>query len=677
MWRRVARGSLCLVKTCVRRSYTTRGAFYLRTHVRNRAQYMRKAYPIIPLSSFASQRDYTASAGNDDANNKKSATPKGQGNLLSDDQIPKSLAVLRTFWGYLWPKDDFKTRSRVAIALALMLGSKALNVQVPFFFKYAVDALNVPVTTETAITAIPVALLLGYGIARAGATFCTEMRNLVFANVANTAIRTVARKTFLHLLNLDLNFHLSRQTGGLARAIDRGTRGINFVLNAMVFNVVPTVLEISFVSGILWWRCGTSYAYVTLATILAYTVFTLSVTQWRTKFRKQMNAMESEAASKAVDSLINYETVKYFGNEEIEADRYNHYYSKYNESLLKTQRSLALLNFGQNVIFTTALTGMMAMAASGVVQGNMTIGDLVMVNGLLFQLSLPLNFLGSVYRELRQSLIDMETMFGLMGLQSAVKDKSPDAPPLQYSGGKIEFKDVTYGYNSGQQILRNCSFSIDAGQNVALVGSTGSGKSTIFRLLFRFYDTEQGQVLVDDQDIREVSMDSLRSSIGVIPQDTVMFNDTIYYNIAYGRPGCSAEDVHQAAKAAMIEDSIVNMQKGYDTVVGERGLKLSGGEKQRLSIARAMLKNPRILLCDEATSAIDSHTEKGVMQALKQASKGKTTLSIAHRLSTIVDADKILVMADGKVAEEGTHDELVRRNGIYADMWSKQQSIST
>lgn len=577
-------------------------------------------------------------------------------------------AIMKSLSGYLWPKDNPAIKRRVLVAVALLVGSKILNVQVPFLFKEAVDLLNA--TTEN-VALVPIAILLAYGAARVGAAGFTELRNVVFSKVAQSSIRQVACNTFLHLLSLDLRFHLSRQTGGLARAIDRGTRGINFVLTSMVFNILPTILEIGLVCSILTYQYGAQFAALTAGTIGVYTAYTFGVTQWRTKFRKEMNAMESEASSKAIDSLINYETVKYFNNEKMEAERYDKYFAKYSAASLKTNSSLGMLNFGQNFIFSAAITTAMILTAQGISAGSYTIGDLVMVNGLLFQLSLPLNFLGTVYRELRQSFTDMETMFGLLSLNTDVKNE-PGATDLRVSKGEISFEGVGFGYTPERTILSGATFNVPPGSKVAFVGTTGSGKSTIFRLLFRFYDPEQGRVLIDGQDIRHVTLESLRQAIAVIPQDTVLFNDTIFYNIAYGRPTATREEVLEAARLARIDDAIRQMPMGYETVVGERGLKLSGGEKQRIAIARALLKDAPILLCDEATSSIDTATEREVQQSLAQLTRGKTTLIIAHRLSTVVDADVVMVMKGGNVVESGSHHQLIARNGLYAAMWRHQ-----
>ncbi|XP_043211664.1 iron-sulfur clusters transporter ABCB7, mitochondrial-like isoform X2 [Amphibalanus amphitrite] len=592
-----------------------------------------------------------------------------------------SSQMVKTMLGYVWPKDDKESRRRVVAAVGLLAGAKLLNVQVPFIFKSLVDYLNThtgemltlaePVST---VTTYATALVIGYGLARAGAAAGNELRNAVFATVAQRSIRKVAKNVFLHLHELDLSFHLSRQTGALSKAIDRGSRGINFALSALVFNVVPTIFEVSLVSGILWYSCGPAFAGVTLSCIAAYTALTLGITQWRTKFRVQMNKADNEAGNKAVDSLINYETVKYFNNEKYEADQYDAVLAKYEHASLKTTTSLALLNFSQNAIFSTALAAIMVLASREIVNGNMSVGDLVMVNGLLFQLSIPLNFLGSVYREIRQALIDMKAMFTLLNVQPKVQNKL-QAPALSVTPetASIAFDNVSFRYLNDQSILRDLSFTVEPGHKVALVGGSGSGKSTVIRLLYRFFEPCSGSISINGQNIQDVDLESLRKSIAVVPQDSVLFHDTIYHNLAYGDLSRPKEDVYEAAKMADLHDSILNWPNGYDTQVGERGLKLSGGEKQRVAIARAILKDSPILIFDEATSSLDSITEGNIMDALRRATKGRTSICIAHRLSTVLDADQILVLGEGRVVERGTHSELLRNpDGLYTRLWQSQ-----
>ncbi|CAG9767924.1 unnamed protein product [Ceutorhynchus assimilis] len=608
--------------------------------------------------------------------------------VLSRDAIPlegsKPVTGTQMITGmlqYIWPKDNKEIRDRVKLAVSLLIGAKLMNVCVPFIFKYSIDYLNVqsgsvlnldsaPETVATVATS----LLLGYGIARASALGFNELRNAVFAKVAQHSIRKIAKNVFLHLHNLDLSFHLSRQTGALSKTIDRGSRGINFVLTAMVFNVVPTIFELALVSSILGIQCGAAFAGISMGCVGVYAAFTLAVTQWRTKFRIFMNKAENEAGNKAIDSLINYETVKYFNNEKYEADRYDFALKQYQDASLKTSTSLAMLNFGQNAIFSAALSAIMILAARDILQGNLTVGDLVMVNGLLFQLSIPLGFLGSVYREVRQALIDMQTMFTLMAKDPLIKSK-PQAPYLHVDtkSTPIIFDNVSFDYGPGKEILNKLNLTIEPGKKIAVVGGSGSGKTTLVRLLYRFFEPAQGRILIGNLDIRDVDLDSLRRSISIVPQDSVLFHDTIMHNLRYGDLNASEEKVIEAAKMAEIHDSIVRWPKGYQTQVGERGLKLSGGEKQRVAIARAILKNSPILVFDEATSSLDSITEHNILKALRNATKNRTSIVIAHRLSTIMDADEIFVLERGSVSERGTHMELMQNvNSLYYKLWTTQ-----
>lgn len=598
--------------------------------------------------------------------------------LVLDDKTNKEQrkadwAIIKEMSQYLWPKDNLGTRLRVGLSLALLVGAKVLNVQVPFYFKSIVDAMNVDFAAlGGTATTVAGSMILAYGLTRIGATVFQEVRNAVFASVAQKAIRSVARNVFDHLLRLDLNFHLSKQTGGLTRAIDRGTKGISFLLTSMVFHIFPTVLEISMVCGILTYQYGAKFAAITALTMVGYSAFTISTTAWRTKFRRAANAADNKGSTVAVDSLINYEAVKYFNNEKYEVGRYDQALKAYEKSSIKVATSLAFLNSGQNLIFSSALTAMMYLAADGVATGNLTVGDLVMVNQLVFQLSVPLNFLGSVYRELRQSLLDMETLFNLQKVNVAITEP-PNAKPLQLTkGGEITFENVTFGYHPDRPILKNLSMTIPAGKKIAIVGPSGCGKSTVLRLLFRFYDVQEGRILIDGQDIRNVSLESLRKAIGVVPQDTPLFNDSIGHNIRYGNLEASDEKVKEAAQRAKIHSIITSLPDGYNTMVGERGMMISGGEKQRLAVSRLILKDPPLLFFDEATSALDTHTEQALMQNINSIlkEKSRTSVFVAHRLRTIFDSDKIIVLKEGSVAESGTHRELIDTGGVYSELWS-------
>ncbi len=580
--------------------------------------------------------------------------------------------TIRTLLPYLWPRGEWTMRARVILALACLVTAKLATVMVPVLYKEAVDLIS----TEGAflVTAL-IGILIGYGISRVAQQGFAELRDFFFARVGQRAIRTVGLKTFRHLHSLSMRFHLDRQTGGLSRAIERGVKGIEFLLTFMLFNIVPTLLEIIMVCGILWAVFDVWYALVTLVTVSLYVAFTFSVTEWRMKFRRQMNEMDSKANTRAIDSLLNYETVKYFGNEEHEANRFDRSLRRYEDAAVRSKTTLALVNIGQGFIIAVGLTLVMTMAGFDIQSGAMTVGGFVMVNTYLMQLYQPLNFLGFVYREIKQSLTDMEAMFRLTEEQREVTD-AEGAPDLVTRGGAISFRDVRFGYGPDWEILKGLSFEVPEGKTVAIVGPSGAGKSTISRLLFRFYDVTAGQIEIDGQDIRSVTQASLRRAIGIVPQDTVLFNDTVYYNIAYGRPDAGPAEVEAAAKLASIHDFVMSLPDGYNTSVGERGLKLSGGEKQRVAIARTILKRPAIFLFDEATSALDSHTEKAIQRSLEEVSADRTTLTIAHRLSTIVDADEIIVLRDGVIAERGRHQELLDRGGIYAGMWREQQKAA-
>ncbi|MBI3902659.1 MAG: ABC transporter ATP-binding protein/permease [Nitrosomonadales bacterium] len=586
-----------------------------------------------------------------------SASPVTESDLRGDWK------TVRTLLPYLL---EFKWR--VGIALALLVLAKLANVAVPLVLKEIVDAMGKP----QAMLTIPVFLIVGYGLLRLFSTLFGELRDAVFAKVTQRAIRRVALRVFVHLHNLSLRFHLDRQTGGVSRDIERGTRGISFLLTFILFNILPTLFEIGLVAAILLVKYSPWFAIITFITLLVYIGFTLFITEWRMVVRRNMNDLDSRANTRAIDSLLNYETVKYFGNEQYEARRYDEHLVQWETAAVQNQTSLAALNAGQSTIIAIGVTALMLLAAQQVLDGRMTLGDLVLVNVFMLQLYMPLHFLGFVYREIRNSLADMERMFRLLNENREIAD-APDAEPLNLVCGEVRFEGVGFAYNPERQILREVDFHIPAGHTVAVVGASGAGKSTLSRLLFRFYDVSAGRILIDGQDIRSLTQASLRAAIGIVPQDTVLFNDTIYYNIAYGHPGVAREEVLRAAQSAHIHAFIESLPQGYDSMVGERGLKLSGGEKQRVAIARAILKNPAILIFDEATSALDSKSEKAIQDELRHIARNRTTLVIAHRLSTVVDAQQILVMDHGSIVERGTHRELLAQKGVYAHMWALQQ----
>ena len=573
------------------------------------------------------------------------------------------LNAVRVLLPYLW-----EFRGRILIALTCLVTAKLANVGVPLVLKQIVDSLD----RTHALLAVPVALVIGYGLLRLSSTLFAELRDIVFAKVAQRSIRKVALQTFRHLHSLSLRFHLERQTGGVSRDIERGSRGIDSLLNYLIFSIIPTLIEMTLVMIILIRKFNIWFCLITLVAVLSYFALTVFVTEWRTHFRRAMNEQDSKANTRAIDSLINYETVKYFGNEDFEARRYDDNLGAWEQAAVKSRTSLGLLNSLQSLIIAVAVTLLMLMAARGVAAGRMSVGDLVLVNVLLIQLYIPLNFLGMVYREFKQSLADIEKMFHLLEQNREVDDRS-GAVPLVVKGGAVRFEHVDFAYDPNRRILFDVDFSLPAGHKLAVVGTSGAGKSTLARLLFRFYDVSGGRILIDGQDIREVTQTSLRQAIGIVPQDTALFNDTIGYNIAYGRPDATEADIVRAAKAAHIHEFIMSLPDRFGTMVGERGLKLSGGEKQRVAIARTLLKDPTILILDEATSALDSRTERSIQSELELIAENRTTLVIAHRLSTVVDADQILVMEKGRIVERGTHRQLLESGGVYAHLWELQQ----
>jgi len=582
--------------------------------------------------------------------------------------------TVRKLLPYLWPQGEGAMKQRVVAAILCLVAAKCITVGIPYIYKEIIAALSADDSLmEQAAIVAPIFLIVGYGIARLASPAFGELRDAVFARVGQQTLRRIALEVFRHLHTLSLRFHLDRRTGGLSRVIERGTQGIDFLLRFMLFNILPTLLEICIVSVMMYVILDWRYAVATVVTIVAYIAFTFSVTEWRIQFRREMNKQDTEANTKAIDSLLNFETVKYFGNEEHEASRFDKAMQRYEQAAVKNQTTLSGLNIGQNAIIAVGLVLVMMMSANDLVQGRHGIDDFVFVNMLLAQMFMPLGFLGMVYREMKRSLIDMEAMFRLLAEPREIFDR-PGAQPLHCTGGEVRFENVQFAYDPRRTVLHDISFTVPAGKTLAIVGHSGAGKSTISRLLYRFYDVTDGRILIDGQNISDVTQDSLRASIGIVPQDTVLFNDSVAYNIAYGNPSADPQAVEDAARLASIHDFIAAQPEGYDTNVGERGLKVSGGEKQRIAIARTIMKNPPILLLDEATSALDTNTEKDIQAALKRVSQDRTTLVIAHRLSTVVDADQIIVLDEGRIVERGTHAELVAiEGGAYLGMWQRQQ----
>ncbi len=599
------------------------------------------------------------------------SAPPGLPSKTTDPTVParSDWGTLKRLFPYLW---DYKWR--VLAALTFMLGAKLGNVGVPLLLKNLVDTMNIKPGDTQALLVVPAALLFGYGLLRLSTSLFTELRELVFAKATEGASRKISLEVFRHLHALSLRFHLERQTGGMTRDIERGTRGVNSLISYSLYSIIPTLIEVGLVLSILAVKFDVWFAWITLAALACYITFTVTVTEWRTKFRKQMNELDSSAHSRAIDSLLNYETVKYFNNENFEASRYDENLERYRKAAVKSQRTLSLLNSGQQLIIAIGLVAMLWRATQGVVDGRMTLGDLVMVNAFMIQLYIPLGFLGVIYREIKQSLTDLDKMFTLMEKEREIADE-PGALPIHITASPaVRFDKVSFAYDPARPILKEVSFEIPPGKTVAVVGSSGAGKSTLARLLFRFYDVQQGQITIAGQDIKHVTQASVRQAIGIVPQDTVLFNDTVEYNIAYGQTGASRKQVEEAARSARIHDFIASTPLGYQTMVGERGLKLSGGEKQRVAIARTLLKNPPVVIFDEATSALDSANERAIQAELRTAAQNKTTLVIAHRLSTVVDAHEILVMEDGCIVERGTHAQLLAFDQKYAKMWNLQQS---
>ena len=604
----------------------------------------------------------------------KSRGPAPAADAIAADERRSGLRTLRKVAPYLWPDDKPWVKQRVVAAMGFLILAKLISIGTPFLYKYAVDSLGGDITSPGFLLGLgAVGLTVAYGLARAANVGFQQLRDAVFARVAQGALRQLALETFNHIHALSLRYHITRKTGGLSRIIERGVKGVDFLLRFLLFSIGPLLVELTLTAIVLGLYFDLGYMVVLIATIVLYVWFTFVVTEWRVKIRREMNAQDTDANQKAVDSLLNFETVKYFGAEAREADRYDRAMEGYEGAAIKTALSLAVLNFGQALIITAGLVIVMVMAAIGVQRGDLTVGDFVMVNAFMIQITIPLNFLGTVYREIRQALVDMGEMFDLLEQPREIADK-PGAPDLRVAGGEVRFEGVRFAYDPSRPILKGLDFTLKPGETVALVGPSGSGKSTIGRLLFRFYDVTGGAIRIDGQDLRDVTQVSLHDAIGVVPQDTVLFNDTIRYNIGYGRAGATDAEIEAAAKAARIHDFILSLPEGYDTAVGERGLKLSGGEKQRVGIARTLLKDPPILLLDEATSALDTETERDIQNELRMMGQGRSVITIAHRLSTVVDADQILVLEAGEIVERGTHDALLDRGGRYASMWARQMA---
>ena len=606
-------------------------------------------------------------------NAKQAAEPSGNGNPVSADE-GDTLRTIYNLWPFIWPADRPDLKVRVLIAIVALIIAKIVTVLSPYFFAWASDALTGQTENVPPWLVAPVMLVLAYNAARILAVGFNQLRDALFARVGQYAVRQLANITFRHLHNLSLRFHLARRTGGLSRVIERGVKGIESIVRFTILNGFPTIFEFAIMAGVIWYQFGFGYVVIIAAMIVAYVWFTIKTSNWRIGIRREMNASDTDANSKAIDSLLNFETVKYFGNETMESARFDESMARYEAAATKTWTSLAWLNLGQSVILGIGMAACMILSAQAVMAGTQTIGEFVLINALLMQLSIPLNFIGFLYREIRQGLADIEAMFSLLNVPAEIQDK-PGAKPLKAVEGRITYSNVRFHYDPDRPILKGIDFDVPAGKTIAIVGPSGAGKSTISRLLFRFYDVTGGSLEIDGQDVRDVTQKSVRDAIGMVPQDTVLFNDTIAYNIRYGRPGASDEEVAEAARMAQIHDFIEGLPQGYATEVGERGLKLSGGEKQRVAIARTILKAPPILILDEATSALDTHTEREIQSALDQVSRGRTTLVIAHRLSTVVNADQIIVLQAGEIAERGTHGELLARDGLYASMWARQREV--